>query len=197
MAAKGRAVSEIIHYTAQPLMGLPPDWTAWREGACGARVDKVFTQEWPPGKRTIHDVTCGNCRRTRVFKKACETTMEGPVHKDILDRFTKYLSKLTKRTMELDPYSAGWTIWNKEFARYQWKVKRGRSSDHQGIVLKVTQQPEIWIVRSNRVRVVISLHEFYYFDIADGILNRTKELLSPAWGPVLEEQMAPYKESYE
>lgn len=60
-----------IHYSADAILGLPLTMTSWRVGACGARVDKWFTQAGE-GEGELTSVTCGNCKRTKVYKAALE-----------------------------------------------------------------------------------------------------------------------------
>lgn len=59
-----------IHFSKGALTFIGFASGSWRVAACGARVDKVWTQEWPPGEHTVLDVTCGNCKRTRAYKAA-------------------------------------------------------------------------------------------------------------------------------
>lgn len=58
-----------IHYSADAILGLPLSWTAWRVAACGARVDKWWTQEGE-GDGDLKAITCGNCKRTGFYKTA-------------------------------------------------------------------------------------------------------------------------------
>lgn len=111
--------------------------------------------------------------------------MKGPLSDGDLGIFTKHLSSLCGREMVLDPEACGYEIYDDNRARYQWKVKGGKSSDYQGIALKVTMVPEIYIIQDNVVTVSI------HINTEKARPMNAPDVLPPSFEAVLTEAMAP------
>lgn len=114
--------------------------------------------------------------------------MNGPMTDGDLAIFTKHLSSLCGREMVLDPEAYGHEIYDENRARYQWKVKGGKTSDYQGVALKATMNPEIYIIRHNRVDVVIRI------DTEKAPPVNAPDVLPPSFTTVLTEAMEPYED---
>ena len=120
--------------------------------------------------------------------------MTGPLTQEALDSFTKHLTTLCSRTMVLDPDSFGHEMYDESRGRYQWKVKGClRSADHQGVALKLSGEPEVYVIRRNVIDVIVRIRTErelrHYSELFEGSLA---DVLPSVFRDVLTQMMNPY-----
>ena len=116
----------------------------------------------------------------------------GPLSEEALDAFTRHLSSLCGRDMALDPGAYGHEMYGRGRGRYQWKAEGGRSSDYQGVALKVSMDPEIYFIYRNQIVVIVRV-DMRFPEMDAALINSVDEVLSPAFKSVLHEVMEPYE----
>lgn len=127
--------------------------------------------------------------------------MPGPLSDEALGVFASCLSELAGRRMVLDPDACGHEVYDEHRARYQFKVEGGRSSDDQGIVLRATGDPEVWVVRHNLVWASYHIRDNYWqasarprLTLEERVLGDIESVLPHSFAAVVAEFMAPYEE---
>lgn len=124
--------------------------------------------------------------------------LKGPLSDEALAVFEAHLSVLNGHAMVFDPEAAGTEMYHQgTMGRYQFKVAGGRTSDHQGVALKVTQDPEIYLIRENRIVVIVRVAELDWRDADAALLADVDLVLSPNFRFVLRELMEPYRHEWE
>jgi len=129
-------------------------------------------------------------------RKSKPNEMKGPLSDEAIDLFTRHLSILTAGPMVLDPDACGHEMYQ-HGGRYQWKVAGGRSSDHQGVALRASGDPEVYFIRDNRIDVIVRIKTERGQTVEEFILADVDSVLSPHFRFILHEMMEPYVRPHE
>lgn len=128
-----------------------------------------------------------------MARKSRQDPVKGPLSDEALEIITRHFSWLADTPMVLDPDAFGHEIFDENRARYQWKVEGGRTSDYQGITLRVGGDPDVYVITHNRVEVIIKIRTPRGQTVDELIRANQDDVVPPTFKAVFSDAMRPYE----